>query len=120
MSTSVTFYSSYERTNPYLKDFAERVNALRYRYYASELLSRLVRTPDFDLDKAVRKAVVICKLAGIPVNEHFTAIYRSEKTVLIRDWKFSDLACGFVIISYNANSDETREIQEALIRYMGL
>ena len=117
---SIIQYFQSGQQNPFLKDFTDRIEELRYRYYASELLVQLLHSPDFDLNEAVRKAMALCKLSGIRVQDHFTAVYRSEFGGLARDWKLSELACGFVIISLNAGNDEARDIQEAFIHYLGL
>jgi hypothetical protein len=117
--TEITFYTE-NRKNPYLEDFISRMEDLRYRYYASELFSRLSRLPDFNADQAIRKSMVICKLAGLPVQHHFVAVYRSELSGIRRDWKLSELACGFAILSFTASTGEAREIQDAFIRYIGL
>ncbi|HYW94292.1 MAG TPA: hypothetical protein VE870_01745 [Bacteroidales bacterium] len=118
--TAITYYYQYESNNPAINRFIERVNALRYRYYASELLDRLVREPDFDLEEAVRKAIVICKLTGIPVQNHFRAVYRSEYRGIARDWKLSELACGIVVASFKATTSEGQDIQDAFMDYLGL
>ncbi len=117
---AITYYYQYGQPDPGIRDFINRVNDMRYTYYASELLKKLVQSPDFDFEQAVRKAIVICKMAGLPVQEHFTAVYRSEHDGIARDWKLSELACGFILVSFHPASDEGEEIQQAFIRYNGL
>jgi hypothetical protein len=112
-------YYQYNRIDPVLEAFINRVNELNYRYYASELLNRIIKSSDFNLDLAIRKAIAICKITGLPSQEHFTCIYRSDSFGLQKDWKLSELACSIIIISYESSSDKINEIQNALLDYYG-
>ena len=57
------FYE-YNHLDPIIEMFVSGMNDLNYRYYASELLRRLLHHTDFNLDKSVRKAIAILKLTG--------------------------------------------------------
>lgn len=113
-------YYQYNQYTPFIEDFVKRVHELRYRYYASEIVGVLMQSPDFDLDRAVKKAIAACRLAGIPAQSHFTGIYRCEPPGLSKDWKLSELACSFIIITCDTASDEIKEIQDAFIRYLNI
>jgi len=113
-------YYQYEQYNPAIEDFIKKAYEIRYRYYASELLRRLVRTVDFNTDLAIRKAITICRLAGIPVQEHFNHIYRCDAHGLIHDWKLSEFACSLIIVSYDSADEEIREIQDSFLRRLGI
>ena len=65
-------YYQYDQAIPVIEEFIRRVYELRHRYYASELLKKMMATQDVLLDPAIRKAMTICKLLGIPVQDHFT------------------------------------------------
>ena len=116
----IVSYYQYDQVNPVIEEFIKRVYELPYRYYASELLKRLVHTTDFQLEPAVRKAIAICRLAGIPVQEHFALIYRCDAHGLYRDWKLSEFACSLIIVSYDATGEEVKEIQDSFIRCLGI
>jgi len=116
----ITRYYQYQELSPALEDFIDKVNTLRYRYYASELMERLLASPDFDLELEVRKALAICKLAEIPVQKHFRCVYRYGRSGLTRDWKLSELASSIIIVSHDSPDKEIRELQQVFIRRLGL
>lgn len=113
------FYE-YEQNDPIIELFISRMNDLNYRYYASELLNRLMHTDDFDFDAAVRKAIAILRLTQIPVQQHFLCIYRSDAGGTRRDWKMSELACSLIIMSAEPTRKEIMEMQFALMNYLGI
>ncbi len=113
-------YYEYNYTDPIIESFISQVNELKYHYYASELLSRLMQSDDFDFDASIRKAIAVLRLTGIPVQEHFSCIYRSDIMGTKRDWKLSELACSLIVINAKPASNEIEEIQDALMKYMGI
>ncbi|MFW5755438.1 MAG: hypothetical protein ACOCWK_02475 [Tangfeifania sp.] len=113
-------YYEYNYTDPLIEAFLSRMNDLNYHYYASELLSRLMQSDDFDFNASVRKAIAILRLTGIPVQQHFSCIYRSSAYETRRDWKMSGIACSLVIISTEPQNQEIEKIQQALMNYLGI
>ncbi|MFP4025939.1 MAG: hypothetical protein ACLFVR_15570 [Thiohalospira sp.] len=111
-------YDPYYRSSPAIESFIERMNELRYRYYASDLLNRLMQMENFDFH--MRRAIAMLRLTGIPVQEHIACIYRSDATDIKRDWKLSELAGSLMIISFESSDQEIHELQEALIEYLGI
>jgi hypothetical protein len=110
----------YNYLSPVIEMFLSRMNELNYKYYASELLYRMLRSNEFDLDTSIRKAIAILRLTGIPVQNHFFCIYRSDSTAIKRDWKLSELACSLVIIIHESTNSEIEEFQEELMSYLGV
>lgn len=113
-------YYEYNHTDPIIELFLSRMDELNYRYYASELLNRLMHSEDFDFSASIRKAIAILRLTGIPVQQHFSCIYRSARRGMQRDWKLSELACSLVIISAEPENQEIEEVQQALMSYLGI
>ena len=113
-------YYEYNHTDPMIEMFISGMNELKYRYYASELLRRMVHSADIDLDASVRRAIAVLKLTGLPVQEHISCVYRSDRSGVNRDWRLSELACSIIIISYESSSDEIEEYRQALLRYLGI
>ena len=113
-------YYEYNEINPMIGMFISRMNELNYRYYASELLYRMLHSDKFDLDSSIRKAIAILRLTGIPVQDHFSCVYRSDASGIKRDWKLSELACSLVLISYESTNSEIDEFQRTLLGYLGL
>jgi len=94
------------------------MNELNYRYYASDLLNRLMRTEDFDLEASVRKAIAILRITGVPVQQHICCIYRSANQYTQRDWKLSELACSLIIISAEPVNREIKSVQESFLDFL--
>lgn len=113
-------YYEYNYTDPVIELFLSRMNDLNYRYYASELLNRLMHSHDFNFNASVRKAIAILRLTGIPVQQHFSCVYRSAAQGMQRDWKMSELGCSLVIISAEKQNQEIENIQQALMSYLGI
>jgi hypothetical protein len=113
-------YHEYNYTDPIIESFISQINDLNYHYYASELLNRLMQSADFNFDASMRKAMAILRLTGIPVQQHFSCIYRSDAFATKRDWKLSELACSLVVISAEPANNEIEEIQKALMDYLGV
>ena len=113
-------YYEYNNIDPMIEAFLSRVNDLNYRYYASELLNQLMQSDDFNFEASVRKAIAILRLTGVPVQKHFSCVYRSADQGTRRDWKMSELACNLIIMSSEPTSSEIREMQFALMNYLGI
>lgn len=113
------FYE-FNHLDPIIEMFVSGMNDLNYRYYASELLRRLLHHTDFNLDKSVRKAIAILKLTGLPVQEHISCVYRSDISGINRDWKLSELACSLIIITHDSATGEIEEYRQSLMHYLGI
>jgi hypothetical protein len=113
-------YYEYNHMDPMIESFVAGMNELNYRYYASELLGGLLHSADFKPEASIRKAIAILKLTGIPVQNHFLCVYRSDATGIRRDWKLSELACSLIIISYETPNAEIEEYRQALMDYLGI
>lgn len=116
----IVSYYQYNQLDPIIESFINRIEELKYHHYASELLKSCLKDSDYNLDLAVRKAIAICKLTGIPVKEHFIVIYRSDATGISRDWKLSNLASGILIISSDISGNDMNDIQRAFLEYLGV
>jgi hypothetical protein len=119
-SVMIARYYEYNHMDPIIETFVSGMNELKYRYYASELLRKLLHSADFNAEASIRKAIAILKLTGVPVQNHFQCIYRSDASGIRRDWKMSDLACSLIIIIYDSPNAEIEEYRQALMDYMGV
>jgi len=113
-------YYEYNHLSPIMESFTGMMNELNCKYYASELLNKLLKNKDFDLDNSIRKAVAILRLTGIPVQNHFISIYRSGLRGIRKDWKLSELASSLVILSCESSDGEIELIQQELLDYLDL
>ncbi len=113
-------YYEYNHTDPIIEMFISGMNELNYRYYASELLRKMMHTSDFNLDGSIRKAIAILKLTGLPVHKHISCVYRSDSQGINRDWKLSELACSLIIISQDPATEGIEEYRQALMSYLGI
>jgi len=110
----------YEEVSQEMERFMVQMHDLQYKYYASDLLRSVRHVPDFNLDASVRRAIAVMRITGLSVQDHISPIYRSEPFGIRRDWKLSELACGLVILVSESQEDEVREVQQALLRYLGV
>lgn len=113
-------YSQYNQSNPAIEIFLTRMNDLRYRYYASDLLKSYLQTQNNNIESSIRRAIAIMRLTGLPANQHFRRIYRSDSRGLFGDWRLSELACGLIILSLDETNSDAYQIQKSFIRYLGL
>lgn len=113
-------YQEVESLHPAIEWFISRMNERNYRYYASDLFRRISQTPDQELYAAIRRAIAILRLTGIPVQEHFTVVYRSGPSGIRHDWKISDLACSLIIMSYESPDAGIEELRRALMDSLGV
>lgn len=113
-------YYPYSHLDPALELFISRMNEMTYRHYASELLSSLIRSSEFDLEDSVKRTIAIFRITGIPVHEHISPIYRSDCNGIRKDWRFSELACSLVILTSGAANSEVKQIQNELLDFYGL
>ncbi|MGQ1786272.1 MULTISPECIES: hypothetical protein [unclassified Saccharicrinis] len=113
-------YSQYNHLNPAIEIFLSRMNDLRYRYYASELLQSYLHAHHNNIESSIRRAIAIMRLTGLPANQHFRRIYRSGVSGLTGDWKLSELACGLIILSFDETHNDAYQIQQSFLKYLGL
>lgn len=113
-------YYEYNHPDPMIDMFVSGINELNFRYYASELLKRMMQTKDINIDKSVRTTIAILKLTGLPVQEHISCVYRSDATGLNRDWRLSELACSLIVLSHESASGELEECRMALLKFLGV
>lgn len=113
-------YSQYNQLSAAIEVFLSRMNDLRYRYYASDLLQSYLHAQNSNMESSIRRAIAIMRLTGLPANQHFKRIYRSEVRGILCDWKLSGLACGLIILSFDETNDDAWQIQQSFLRYLGL
>ncbi len=113
-------YNQYNQLNPAIELFLGRMNDLRYRYYASELLQSYLHAEKCNIDDSIRKAIAIMRLTGLPVHLHFKRIYRSDVMGISSTWRLSELACGLVILSFDETNKDAYQVQQSFLRYLGL
>lgn len=120
IASMVAIYDHFDQPSPELEWFIQRMHDLQYKYYASDLLCSIRHSQEFNLDASVRRAIAVMRLTGIPVQEHFTPVYRSEPFGIRRDWRLSEMASGLVILVCESREREVQEVQQALLRYLGI
>jgi hypothetical protein len=113
-------YSQYSQLNPAIEIFLNRMKDLRYRYYASDLLQSYLHAQNSNIESSIRRAIAILRLTGLPANQHFSRIYRSDIRGLSGDWRLSELACGLIILSFDEANNGAYQIQQNFLRYLGL
>lgn len=100
--------------------FLEMLTEKELNFYADTLEN--VYTSTDELNSAVVKAIRICQSMGLPLNEHFKAVYLYDNDAhsVRRDWKLSKLAYYLSIINGNpANPIVGRMQIELLGQFFG-
>ena len=101
MLPDVIIYPSYTDTySTVLDDVREILISRQLIHYAGSLCQRCM-LDDGALEKAVRKALVVCVTAGISPAEHFRSVFVYAGDALKKDWLVSDL--GLQLITLNAD-----------------
>lgn len=113
-------YYHYNHLEPELELFIDKMNEMKYRNYASNLLNRVHHSPEFDMEDSVKRAIAIFRLTGIPVHEHISGVYRSDCNGLKKDWLLSEMACSLIILTSGSTSLEVKDIQKDLLNFLGL
>ncbi len=100
--------------NDYIERFLENAREIELKFFASGLSSYGLL--NMELEKAVERAMKICRAASISVQDNFKLIYISNQGHLIRDWKLSFLARQLVIINAEATRSFVARAQIELLR----
>ena len=103
-----------------IEQFLEMLAEKELNFYA-DTLENVYASSD-ELNSAVVKAIRICQSMGLPLNEHFKAVYLydNDSHSVRRDWKLSRLAYYLSIINGNpANPIVGRMQIELLGQFMG-
>jgi predicted metallo-beta-lactamase superfamily hydrolase len=113
-------YYHYNHLEPAIEQFMSSMNENMHINYASKLLDSLIKSPEFDMEDSVKKAIAVFRLTGIPVHEHISGIYCSDGIRIRKNWRLSELACSVVILTSDVTNNEARVIKDRLINYLGL
>ena len=113
-------YYQYSHLAPALELFHKRMKEMMYRHYASELLNNMLSIAEFDMEDSVKRATAVFRLAGIPVQEHISGIYRVDCNGIRKDWRLSELACSLVILTAGSANSKVKHIQDELREFYGL
>lgn len=116
----IAIYDHYHYLEPAIELFISRMNEMRCRNYASELLKELIASGTFDMADSVKRTIAIFQLSGIPVHNHIAGVFRSDFNGTRRDWRLSELACSIIILTTDCSVAQVRDIQNDLIEYLKL
>lgn len=106
----------YDRTvSPNFEIFLESLRYQKLKYYASELQQRLQITELNELKQAVNRAMSVCRIQQLGMEDHFKPIYRCEESQVIIDWKLSPLAYCLVMLNANPAHAEVARLQLQLV-----
>ncbi|SFT41754.1 hypothetical protein SAMN05216474_0447 [Lishizhenia tianjinensis] len=97
-------------TNVDLNDLEEHLIDIDLRYRATELVTTGHMGFE-EMQQAVKRAMNICKVAGVEVRKHFKAIYLCREGILLRDWRLSALARKLVVINGDPNNLYVAKVQ---------
>ncbi|MDF2193271.1 hypothetical protein [Paraflavitalea sp. CAU 1676] len=114
MHPDLIIYQSY--TDAYanvVDDVREILLSRRLIHYAGSLKERALLDEE-ELEKAVRKALIVCVSAGIQPSEHFKSIFIYEKEALKKDWLVSDLGLQLILLNADIENPVVARLQVEL------
>lgn len=108
-------YESFESIDNFLDGYF----STRMPHLASSLLEKGLSPRDIVV--AVRKAVNVCRTAGIDPRRHFYPVYTQYRGQLVRDCKLSTFGYGLVLLNGPEGQPVVAEFQARLVKgFMGV
>ncbi len=88
-----------------LDDFVNMYHTIHLKYNTQHLL--LAGLKSDEINTAVNRAMIVCKLNGVDTREHFKSVYvfDSVKNMVYYDWRMTRQ--GFALVIMNAPSENT-------------
>jgi hypothetical protein len=109
---SIALYSS-QPSHYGLDEFEEALRNSRFSYSAQHLLSSGAVSED-EVQDALQKCLVVCRLAGIPGADHFKPLYvvDSDTDTIYTDWWMSKKGFSLLMMHLPLNEQTARWIWE--------
>ncbi len=94
--------------------FMDFYYSLRMKYLASDLLEEGL-TPR-QISDAVVKAIQVCKVSGLELDQHFKPVFSGIDSEIISDCKLSHLAYGLVLMNADAALSVVGDFQVGILQ----
>ncbi len=98
-----------------LQYIEELVYGAQMPYLAGDLLDRGLGPGE--VVEAVRRAMMACERAALPVRRHFQLVYTSRGGSLVRDCKLSRLGYALTLLNASPRHPEVAEWQLRVLRH---
>ncbi|MEZ4933113.1 MAG: hypothetical protein R2788_13455 [Saprospiraceae bacterium] len=110
---NLAIYHSNETVNEILEEFIDAYYGQRMHYFASDLLKEDF-TPE-EIMTSVRRAMSICRAAGVDVRPHFNLVYTTLEGAIIKDCKLSKFSYALVLLNGPSNNATVADWQVQLV-----
>lgn len=83
---------------PEISRFLDLLTTRKCRYYASDFLNQKEREIT-EIEHSVQRTLEIFKTLDVPTDEHFYVVYRYDGDTVLKDWRISELACVYMLVT---------------------
>ncbi|HXH19746.1 MAG TPA: hypothetical protein VNJ07_11755 [Chitinophagales bacterium] len=97
------------------EEFMDSVFERELNHFASELLSMGFHDIN-QIEQSIHRAIMVCRTASIPVRGNFRSVFVCTESVIVRDWRLSDMAMKLAIINADAGNPLAARVQVELIK----
>ncbi len=106
---------NYDPTPEVIRDIEEMLINRKLRHLATDLALFGIDRPE-EITEAIERAIEVCRMAGVPVAEHFKPVFFCRNNKVFRDWRLSDLALKLAIINAGIDHEFVCLTQVDLVR----
>ena len=118
MEANLVIYPSVSSSASYWTSIEERLEALEFTHYASQLKGKVFENEN-DLFTAIYKAIDALAVTGVPVHRHFRCIYICGEAQLKQDFLVTDLGFRLIIVHADAANPLAARLQvETLLHHL--
>lgn len=112
MNDIILYQPEYE-LHEAIDHFMEEYYSASMKYLASDLLREGLEPSE--IVTAVRKAVNVCRTAGLETRQHFYPVYTQYKGAAVKDCKLSPFGYRLVLLNGPENRSVTADFQVELV-----
>lgn len=94
---NVVTYQQESNLHMSLSNFLDLLFASKMKFLSSDLLYEGMSI--IEIQSAVKKAMVVCKMAKLELRKHFLPVYTEIEGTLIKDCKLSRMGYGLVLLN---------------------
>jgi hypothetical protein len=102
--------------NNFFQEAEELIREQNLVYYASEAAEEMEFSSTEEFENAIKRAIGICEIKGLPVKRNFKRIFKSTPFGIVFDWKLSLLAFELVKLNGHADNPKVAEYQVSLLK----
>lgn len=98
--------------------FDDLLNEQKLKFYAVDVAEQLGFSSFEALSQAVERAMQVCRVLNLPMEQHFKVIYKNTSKGVLCDWKISQLGKALMCINGETDNAKVAKMQVELIGRM--